>query len=336
MAYQQLGTGGNVPQLQLTAFEKKLISRNRAVTVFNRFGEEKGIPKRGGKAIHFRKLESFLGASYAAAIASGGAYASGPLALTEGTPGAAIDATWVTVSATVSQYGAYIQISDLAEYQSIDDMLGEVTDNFSEQMPEAMDLVTRDILSAGTSVQFASTAASRGNTGSGMLLNLAELREAKRTLMRTSVKPVAKESGRYVVITHPDALFDLEADSNITGIYRDAGVRGEGNEIWDTTFKDLPFGFRLYVTPLARIWASLGLSGADVYGTLVLGEKAYGTIKLDAMPMRIIRKGLGSAGANDPLDQVGTVGWKAAHAAVILDQTRMIRLEHVTSNKSAA
>lgn len=43
-------------------------------------------------------MEAVLGASYAAAYNSGGAYASGPLVLTEGTPGAAMDATWVRMA----------------------------------------------------------------------------------------------------------------------------------------------------------------------------------------------------------------------------------------------
>ena len=56
---------------------------------------QSGIPVNGGKSISFRRMDAVLGASYAAAYNSGGAYASGPLVLTEGTPGAAMDATWV-------------------------------------------------------------------------------------------------------------------------------------------------------------------------------------------------------------------------------------------------
>jgi len=38
----------------------------------------------------------------------------------------------------------------------------------------------------------------------------------------------------------------------------------------------------------------------------------------------------------DPLGQYWTHGWKAAHAAVILDQNAIVRLEHVTTQKQAA
>ncbi len=337
MAYQQLGVGGFTPELQLRAFEKRLLSRFRAGTVYNKWGVQKAVPRNGGKAIHFRRLEALLGASYAAAYNSGGAYASGPAVLTEGTSGAAIDATWTSVSATINQFGAYIQVTDVAENQSIDEVIPELTENFSEMMTEALDLFTRDILVAGTAVQYAATAASRGGLQSGQYLTLAELRKAKRTLTRLNAKPIRSESGKYVVVAHPDSLYDLEGDSNVVTAWQNAGVRGDANQIFDVAFSDLPFGFRLYVTSLARIFPSAGASvaggAADVYATLVLGEEAYGTVKLDALPARIIRKELGSAGANDPLDQVGTVGWKAAWAAVRLNESNLIRIEHVTSNK---
>jgi len=334
--YQTWGTGGLTVEGQLTQFDKRLLSRFRAETVYNRFGFKRGIPLHGGKSISFRRMEAILGASYAAAYNSGGAYASGPGALTEGTPGAASDATWVQVLATVSQYGNYIQITDMAELQSLDDVVAETTENFSESMTEALDLITRDILVAGTTVQYASTGASRGNTGSGMNLSLAELREAKRTLARNNAKTFKSEGGKYVLLTHMDCLFDLEGDANITNIWQYAGERGMANQLFDVAFQDLPFGVRVYQTSLCRIFASLGLSGADIYGNLMFGEEWYATIDLDSMPAKIITKARGSSGVYDPLDQVGTVGWKAAHAAVILNQVLGVRIESASSNKTAA
>lgn len=114
------------------------------------------------------------------------------------------------------------------------------------------------------------------------------------------------------------------------------GDRGDTNQLFDVAFRDLPFGIRLYTTSLARILPSLGLSGADVYATMLIGEEFYGTVKLDSLPARIIVKDVGSSGVYDPLDQVGTVGWKAAHAAVILNQSNGLRIEHSSSNKNAA
>lgn len=338
MATQLWGTGGLTVEGQLVTFDRRLLNRFRGTTVYNKFGSQRGIPVNGGKSISFRRQEAILGASYAAAYNSGGAYASGPLALTEGTPGAAMDATWSQVLATVSQYGGYLLVSDLAEDQSIDSIVPETTENFAEAMKEALDLVTRDVLMAGSSVQYASTSLSRGAVGSGQYLSLAELRKAKRTLLSFNAKVVPGE-GKFVCITHPHVLYDLEGDSNITNpwVYGGAGQGSvDKNQIFDTEMKDLPFGVRLYTTSLCRIFASLGLSGADVYGTVLFGDQWYGTIKLDKMPAKVIAKERGSAGTSDPLNQVASVGWKAAHTAVILNQTLGVRIETASSSKNAA
>ncbi len=333
MAYQQWSLNGLTVEGQLTSFDKRLLSRFRGNIILAGKGLQRGIPTHGGKSISFRRMDAQLGASYAAAYNSGGAYASGPPILTEGTPGAAVDATWVQVLASVAQYGAYIQYTDLAEFQSIDQIVPETVENFGEMMAEALELVTRDILSAGSTVQYASTATTRATIGSGMLLSMKELRLAKRILLRNNAKPIKSEGNKFVLYTHPDCLLDLEGDSTIQNIWQYAGERGANNQLFDVAFKDLPFGIRVYESSLCYIFASLGLSGADVYGNLLFGEEWYGTVDLDALPARVYTKDFGSAGAADPLNQLATVGWKAAWAAVILNQKLGIRIETESSNK---
>lgn len=205
-------------------------------------------------------------------------------------------------------------------------------------MKEALDLITRDILSAGSNVQYSSTSLSRGAVGSGQYMNLTEIRRGKRTLLSFNAKPVRGE-GKLVLITHPHCLYDLEGDSNITNpwVYGGAGNNSmDKNQLFDIEFRDLPFGVRVYTTSLCRIFASLGLSGADVYGNMLFGDQWYGTINLEKLPARVIVKDRGSAGTSDPLDQLASVGWKAAHAAVILNQTLGVRIETASSSKNAS
>lgn len=101
MAVELIGIGGEGPQLQLTAFDKRLLTRFRANTCYMRHGLKRSIPRHGGKSIQFRKMESIYAAGNAGSAAAG----SAPTALTEGTFPAEIQATWTTVAATVSQYG---------------------------------------------------------------------------------------------------------------------------------------------------------------------------------------------------------------------------------------
>jgi hypothetical protein len=46
-------------------------------------------------------------------------------------------------------------------------------------------------------------------------------------------------------------------------------------------------------------------------------------------PVSIIVKNLGSAGADDPLDQRGTIAWKMAFNSAVLNSSWIRNLEHV-------
>lgn len=335
MAQELIGINGQLVQLQLTAFEKRLLSRFRAEATFSKYGMKRQIGRHQGKAINFRRLETIFPAGNAGSLAN----ASAPDALTEGTYPAEIQATWTSITMTLNQFGQWMKVSDLLETQSIDDVMPEFTEALAESMRDAIDLVTRDVLVAGTNRQYAGISLTRGGAsgvGSGMYLNLAELREAKRTLMRANARPIREAGGKYLVITHPDVQFDLEADTNIVTAWQDAGARGMGNQIFDTQFKDLPMGFRVLTTTNARVFASLGLSGANVYITHVLAEEAYGTADYAALPARIIKHERGSSGIADPLDQAATVGWKASWNAVILNQSLHVAIEHASRVSNAA
>ena len=74
-------------------------------------------------------------------------------------------------------------------------------------------------------------------------------------------------------------------------------------------------------------YRSTNSSQADVYSILVIAKDAYGVVPLSGFGSQIIRKGLGSAGSADPLNQRATVGWKAVRTAVILNDAWMARLE---------
>lgn len=70
-----------------------------------------------------------------------------------------------------------------------------------------------------------------------------------------------------------------------------------------------------------------GALGGAVYGCIFFGRDAYGRVELSGGAMEMIVKSKGSAGTADPLNQRSTVGWKAAHAAAILYEERLLRVE---------
>ena len=72
------------------------------------------------------------------------------------------------------------------------------------------------------------------------------------------------------------------ADDDINEAFQRAAPRGPNNPLFTGEIGDY-LGVRFVVTSNAKIYASLGLSGADVYGTLFIGKNAYGITELDAM-----------------------------------------------------
>lgn len=317
------------PEIQ-QAYDRKLLQRFRTTTIFNKFGKQKAIAKGGGVNISWRRMEIIRPVAVASTTWPADATytnATGAL-LTEGTFHApTVIASWAEVTATVRQYGQAAYISEWDIAQALDDQVPEYVENFGEAMKEHLDLVTRDVLVAATTVQYVNGRASQSAVVSGDFLNLLELRKAKRTLKRNNARPL--EDGKYVVIGHPDTSYDLEGDSNITNVWVNGGAGGKQGQIFDTNFKDLPLGFRYYESSIAPIVRASGYT--DYYNTFVLGEEAYGTVKVDAVPSKVIVHAPGTSGVSDPLDQVGTVGWKANFAAAILNQNNLVRIVHQTS-----
>ena len=69
-----------------------------------------------------------------------------------------------------------------------------------------------------------------------------------------------------------------------------------------------------------------GKDGLAAYGCLFIGKGAYGVVDLSE-GTEVIVKPRGSSGTADPLDQRSSVGWKGIHAAAILYDEYIVRVE---------
>lgn len=313
---EQLGAGGLTLEAR-TFYVMELLSRAVPQIAYGGWGMQKNIPARGGVNLDFRKLER-------PAVAT--------TALTQGTPPSATAITWTHVTATIGQYGAYARLSDIAITQSIDEQVSELVTMWGEHMGDTLDIICRNELIAGTTVQYAAASTTRGDGGnvSGPLLE-AEIREAVATLKKNNVKRIAKAGNRYVAVAHPNAEYDFVGSAAGAGtlsyILSHAAQRGEGNPLFTGDSFDF-FGVKIIYTSNARVYGSAGSSGRGVFTTLVMGEQFYGESKLSAEAADIIVKPIGSSGALDALNQFGSVGWKAAYTARRLNESNAVRIEH--------
>lgn len=312
-----IGTAGLTSGMR-QHWSSMLLSRAMPNLVHMEWGKKDGIPANGGKSIQWRRYERPAAAT---------------TALTEGTPGAVTRVTISSVQASLAQYGAYNLFSDVVDLQNHDPYIAQETEVFGEMMGISLDTIVRDVITDGTTRQYASVATTRGGAsgvGSGMVLNFAEIREAVATLEGNDARPFAQAGGKFIGIIHPNTKYDMFADTDINEAFKQAGVRGASNQMFTGEVGDL-YRVRWIETSQARVQSSLGLSNVDVYQTLIMGQEFYGVVDYNAMRAQVIVKQVGSGGSRDPLNQEGSIGWKAALAATVLNQSFGLVIEHAAS-----
>ena len=106
MAIELIGAAGFTPELK-QFYEKELLMRAVPALVHMNWGIKRSLPPQGGKSIEWRRLDTI---------------AASTTALTEGTPPSETNVTFTAISGTVSQYGMYTKISDVAWRQSFDNV----------------------------------------------------------------------------------------------------------------------------------------------------------------------------------------------------------------------
>lgn len=293
-----------------TYYDKKLLSRLLPQFVYNQWGQKRPIPKNGGKTINFRKFNVLTAAT---------------TPLTEGVTPAGSSLNVTADTATVNQYGDFVEVSDVLDLTAIDPVLDEAADVLGDQASDTIDIVTRDIICAGTNVQYANGKASRVTVAAGDNLTVMEVRKAVRTLKRKKVRPVGGQD--YIAIVEPGATFDLQGDT----LWQDADKYAGSKKLFSGEIGRI-FGVRFVETANGKKFAGAGAAGVDVYATIVFGEDAYGIVDISGSgAVKNIVKAHGSGGTTDPLDQRATSGWKVLYTAKILQQDAILRIEHTTS-----
>ena len=153
----------------------------------------------------------------------------------------------------------------------------------------------------------------------------ADLASNSRTLK------INKGAGYSGAITSVD--FDggtVAADALIGRVIQINGVNAKvtDNTTTSITFASTNFGT---ITDNTDIYPGEGgAEGLAVFGTLILGDGAYGVTEVSGGGLEIIVKQRGSSGAADPLDQRSSVGWKALKTAELLIENYLLRIESVS------
>lgn len=316
-----------VPHAVNNFYDRALLDRATPLLIHNKYGQIRDIPKKNTNVIKFRKY---------------GALAVNTTALTEGVTPAGKQLSVTDITATVSQYGDYVTLTDWVVLTTLDPILTETAEVLGEQAGQSLDVIIRDIINAGTSVQYCDVTSPKANAArtdvvAADVIAADEIMIAVRTLKNNNAPKITRmvnpDTGYattpvnacFVGIVHPNTTFTLKGETGWDPIetYQRAlpggPMQGEVGRLDEVRFVE---------TTQAKVFTGGGGGGIDVYSTLVLGRDAYGVTRISGEALRNIVKPLGSAGTADPLNQRTTSGWKATLTAVILQQLFMLRLEH--------
>ena len=306
---QTTGTGTLSDEMKVY-YSDYLIDNAVPKLVHDQFGQKHPIPKNGGKTIQFRQFDALPELTT-------------PLA--EGvTPDG--QSMYVTAkTATVKQYGGYVTVADMLDMTAIDPVVMVADKSIASQAGRTLDTITRDVINAGTNVQYAAGQVDSRDQlyytdkEDNCNLTVDAVRRAVRTL---EAQDAPKINGFYAGIIHPYCKYDLMSDPNwkMPHTYRDT------TELYKNEIGEL-YGVRFVESSRAKVFKGEGRDGADVYATLILGDDAYGVTEVTGGGLEHFVKQRGSAGTADPIDQRSTVGWKATKTAEILVEQYMVRIE---------
>lgn len=132
-----LTTYGDVSQRTAAWAATKMLEHELPIILLGRFGDVKPVPKNKAEQVKFRRPVPF------------------PISTTpliEGVVPTSQQMQYEDVAATMVQYGAVVEITDVVQDLSEDNVLGDASELCGEQAGETCELVTWGVVKAGTNV----------------------------------------------------------------------------------------------------------------------------------------------------------------------------------------
>jgi N4-gp56 family major capsid protein len=293
-------TSGNLVVKPDAYYDMMLLKMLRQMEFhYAKYAIQKTLPKNYGDTINWRRFKKLE-------------LAPNLGLLTEGvTPVGKEGISGESITAVIQQYGEVMYFTDLVDLQQLDDVRREYTIELGYIAQETIDRIVRNTLVAEGSVYFAN-----GEVGFDELATLAgnadatikikarpkidDFRKIVLGFKKDFVSGVRGAAGRYIALVSPEVMFTLFDDERMLQ-YMNFGQTNA--PLMDGMIVDL-FGIRFEEVLNAPV---IG----DLHDSIILADEAYAITKLAGEGnVRVITKGLGSAGVSDPLDQRQSIGYK--------------------------
>ena len=253
---------------------------------YSKYAIQKSLPRNYGETINWRRFKKLEVASDLGLLTEG--------VTPEGKGGISGEA----ITASIKQYGEVMYFTDLVDLQQLDDVRREYTIELGYIAQETLDLIVRNTLVNEGSVYFAG-----GVTALASVVARPSIDEFRKIVLgfkKDFVGGARAAGGKYVALISPEVMFALFDDRRMIQ-YMSFG--NNNAPLQDGVAIDM-FGIRFEEVLNAPVIGT-------AHDSIVLAEEAYAITKLQGEGnVRVITKGLGSAGINDPLDQRQSIGYK--------------------------
>jgi len=259
---------------------------------YSKYAIQKTLPKNFGDTINWRRFKKLEVADNLGL-------------LTEGvTPDGKQGISGEQITAVIQQYGEVMYFTDLVDIQQLDDVRREYTIELGYIAQETLDTIVRNTLVAEGSAYFeggaSDVAAVAAGTTAAFRPSIDTFRKIILGFKKDYVAGVRGAANRYIAMVSPEVMFALFDDQRMLQ-YMNFGQNNA--PLMDGMVVDL-FGIRFEEVLNAPV-----INGA--HDSIILADEAYAITKLAGEGnVRVITKGLGSAGVQDPLDQRQSIGYK--------------------------
>lgn len=320
-----------------TQYEKRLLMR----------AVPRLVHARGAMAAKLNKYGSLEWRRY-------GSLSAVTTSLTSGsTPAEQTSPSVTPITATPVWYGAWIGFTDDLELKNFDPVVLEISGVLGEQAGVSVDTIIRNVITAGATKDYSANQTARANLDSpthdvtyfDFVKQMAALEEA-------GALPV--DGNDFHCYMHPMTWASLMTDPTFVAMFiaaEESDANSDQNPMRGGYVGRI-LRCKIFVSANCRKYVDGGVGGTtDVFSLLFVGKEAYGVTGMAGIdprvvdqqgpegkpltgggqrvsPVNIILKEVGSAGADDPLNQRGSVGWKTAFDTTVLNATWLRDLEH--------
>lgn len=289
-------------------FDRLLLTLARPYFIYDLFAQKRQIPLNSGDQMVFRRY---------------GTLAAATIPLSDGQTPAGDQLSATDFSTQIQWYGSFVTITDQVQYTVQDRVLNEATRVLSLQLGLTIDTLIRDMM-VSTASTIACSAGLNGSTPTE--ITDADIQDAVIALRqgnaRLMTNPLPGEDkfntspvrASYWGFAPVDIQDDLEAVSSFISAANYPNPMNALEAEWGSTRN------------VRWLLNTNGFVSGGTYSTFILGQEAYGVVRLGAKEAEFIVKPLGASGTADPLNQRGTVGYKYPFATRILNDNWITRL----------